>query len=138
MSMIEIFGEPISVYTVEQGVADGLFVQLDPQLCAEAGYSLPVVLTRAAWADLVEWKRGPYNDETGRTWDVLTMARGVAKASLRDQRRRNFWMYRVPHLTPSGRPSTSCTAQRVQVSAVVQAWNTEGAACVTILLPTED
>ena len=113
-------------------------MQIDPQLSQEAGFNIPVVLTRAAWDDLVKWSRGSFNDETGRAWDVLNMCRNVARASLNDGRRRNFWMYRVPNLTKSGRPSTSCTAQRVQVSAVVQAWNADGAACVTILLPEED
>lgn len=136
--LTEIYGEPISIYTVEQGVADGLFVRIDPQLCEEAGFNVPVVLTRAAWDDLVKWERGAFNDETGRAWDVLTMCRAVARASMCDQRRRPFWMYRVPNRTKSGNLSTSCTAVRVRRDAVVQAWNSEGTPCVTILMEEED
>lgn len=49
-------------------------------LAAEAGFALPVVITRAAWDEAVAWtasdtkETGAPQDETGRLWDVLWMA----------------------------------------------------------------
>jgi hypothetical protein len=50
----------------------------------EAGFVFPVALTRTAWIDCVQWsaqdcKRQTYQDEAGRLWDVLWMARNAAR-----------------------------------------------------------
>lgn len=50
----EILGEPISVYTRAQALADGLLVEAGA-LAREAGFVVPVVLTRAAWVSCVAW-----------------------------------------------------------------------------------
>ncbi len=49
-SMVEIFGEPISIYTRAQALDDGFLVDVS-ELAKEAGFRFPVALTRAAWAD---------------------------------------------------------------------------------------
>jgi len=89
----DLWGEPIHVYTRAQAIADGILVDLttatDDQgqlLCQQAGFKVPVAITRTAWAKTVEaggtWK--PTGDGetlelkggqslTGRLWDVLWM-----------------------------------------------------------------
>lgn len=76
--MHDIFGEPISVYTREQGLEDGALVDVS-QTAAEAGFKFPVALTAALWADIndiPDSKQG-IQDVDGRLWDVLWMARGA-------------------------------------------------------------
>jgi hypothetical protein len=100
------WGEPIHSYSRCQAIADGLLVDLTTAtddrgqlLCKEAGFKVPVAITRAAWSKTVEaggtWK--PHGDGkvlelkggqslTGRLWDVLWMLRvEIGKASNNDR-----------------------------------------------------
>jgi len=92
------WGEPIHAYTRAQAIVDGVLVDLTSatddrgqRLCQQAGFKVPVAITRAAWAQTVEaggsWK--PDGDGevlelkggqslTGRLWDVLWMLRVVS------------------------------------------------------------
>ena len=85
--------EPIHVYTRAQAIADGVLVDLSSAtddrghlLCQQAGFKVPVAITRTAWAKTIEaggtWK--PHGDGeilelkggqslTGRLWDLLWM-----------------------------------------------------------------
>jgi hypothetical protein len=89
------WGEPIYVYTRAQAIADGVLVDLTTAtddrgqlLCPQAGFKVPVAITRTAWAKTVEaggtWK--PHGEGeilelkggqslTGRLWDLLWMLR---------------------------------------------------------------
>ena len=83
-SLTEIFGEPIHVYTRAQALADGELVDVTTT-AAEAGFRIPVALTRAVWADCVEWtdadtKRQTVQDEAGRKWEQTKAERKAAKA----------------------------------------------------------
>jgi uncharacterized protein DUF6573 len=91
----EPWGEEIFRYTRAQAIADGVLVDLTTAtddrgqlLCKEAGFKVPVAITRGAWSKTVEaggtWK--PSGDGevlelsggqslTGRIWDVLWMLR---------------------------------------------------------------
>ncbi|MDN5892879.1 MAG: hypothetical protein L0H93_02535 [Nocardioides sp.] len=70
----------ISTYTRADALNDCTLIDTGP-LAAEAGFKFPMALTRAAWEDCVAWTihdgdaTGHLQDETGRLWDVLTMAR---------------------------------------------------------------
>ena len=87
------WGEPIRACTRAQAIADGVLVDLTTatddrghRLCHQAGFKVPVAITRTAWAKTVEaggtWKQHG-DDEilllkggqslTGRLWDVLWM-----------------------------------------------------------------
>jgi hypothetical protein len=89
------WGEPLSRYSRAQAIADGLLVDLSTAtddkgqpLCEQAGFKVPVAITRTAWAQTIEvggtWK--PDGDGevlelnggqslTGRLWDLLWMLR---------------------------------------------------------------
>jgi hypothetical protein len=89
------WGEPIFRYTRAQAIADGVLIDLTAAfddkvqwLCAQAGFKVPLAITRAAWAQTIEaggiWK--PDGDGevlelkggqslTGRLWDVLWILR---------------------------------------------------------------
>jgi hypothetical protein len=75
----EIFGEPISVYTRAQGIADG-FLHDVTNVAREFGLRWPVAITAGAWGECVQWteddnkRKGTCQDEAGRLADVLAMA----------------------------------------------------------------
>jgi hypothetical protein len=91
----EFWGHLIHVYTRAQAIADGVLVDLTTAtddkgqlLCREAGFKIPIALTRGAWAKTIEaagtWK---YTDNgevfelsggqslSGRVWDLLSNLR---------------------------------------------------------------
>jgi len=81
---------------------DGRLVAVEASLAAEAGFGVPVALTRAVYEDCVAWtdtdsaRTGVWlQDQTGRLWDVLWMAAQAARHA-RQQRRVAFELYRVP------------------------------------------
>ncbi len=93
------WGEPIFSYSRAQAIVDGVLVDLTSatdgkgqRLCAQAGFKVPVAITRTAWVRVVEaggtWK--PDRDGemlefkggqslTGRLWDVLWMLRVASR-----------------------------------------------------------
>ncbi len=95
------FGPLISVYTRTQAIADGTLVPVDQDLAAQAGFAVPVALTRAVHEDCIAWtaedtrRTGVVQDQTGRLWDVLTMAARAARRARGDDRV-SFQVHRVP------------------------------------------
>jgi hypothetical protein len=91
----DFWGEPVFSYSRAQAIADGVLVDLttatDSQgqfLCEQAGFKVPVAITRAAWAKTIEaggtWRRDGDGEIlelrggrslTGRLWEVLWMLR---------------------------------------------------------------
>src|SRR6266404_6015262 len=87
------WGEPIFRYSRAQAIADGILVDLTTatddrgqRLCQQAGFKVPVAITRTAWAKTVEsggtWKPAGDGETlelkggqslTGRLWDLLWM-----------------------------------------------------------------
>ena len=73
------FGPVLSTYTRAQAIEDGILVDVS-ETAREAGFKLPVAVTRAVWDRLVALPEGyrGFQDERGRLWDVLWMARHYA------------------------------------------------------------
>lgn len=72
--MRAVFGEPISVYTRAQALADGALVDVS-KMAREAGITYPVAVTQALHGDINNIParfRGIQSYE-GRLWDVCWM-----------------------------------------------------------------
>ena len=102
-------------YTRVDAITDGVLVDADTAeagICASAGFTVPVAFTRATWADTVEWNEDTETgkrtctgqSETGRLWDVLTMARVAARNSP-NASRVNFKVLRIAPVGTSTRPT---------------------------------
>ena len=81
------FDPVISVYTRAQAIEDGILVDVS-DTAREAGFTIPVAVTRTVWDRLVALPEGyrGYQDERGRLWDVVWMARHYAlRASSSDR-----------------------------------------------------
>ena len=73
------FDSVLSVYTRAQAIEDGILVDVS-ETAREAGFKIPVALSRSVWERLVALPEGyrGFQDEAGRLWDVLWMARHYA------------------------------------------------------------
>jgi hypothetical protein len=89
------WGDPIFRYSRAQAIADGALVDLTTAaddkgqlLCQQAGFKIPVAITRTAWGQTIEaggsWKPDGEGEVlelkggqslTGRLWDLLWMLR---------------------------------------------------------------
>ncbi len=85
----------IHIYTRGDALRDGVLIDIT-ETAREAGFSCPVAITAAAWLDFVKWaeENRACQDEAGRLWDVLTMARHAARGS---GNRSTFRVLRVPN-----------------------------------------
>jgi hypothetical protein len=147
MTFQELFGEPVSIYSRAQAIADGELVDVSAT-AREAGIRFPVAITRAAWADYVTFlpEDGADQDEAGRLWDVLWMLRcaislsaggpeltfrlHVAKAD-----RGNWKANEAPPERGSG--LRRCRHRLVTLRALCGPGDTPEP-CITILRPEED
>lgn len=126
----------IATYTRADAIADGELVDVG-QLAREAGFTVPVALTRAVWADCVEWidedsnRKGAHQDQTGRLWDVLTMAHLAARRAQRGQFRVLFQLYRVPRQGRGIKPRLVSLALHI-------GGGDSGEPVITIMEPGED
>ena len=102
----DLWGEPISRYTRAQAIADGMLVDLTTAtddkgqpLCPQAGFKVPVAITRAAWAQTIEaggsWKPDGEGEVlelkggqslTGRLWDLLWILRVASGKAVNSDR----------------------------------------------------
>ncbi len=73
------YGPVLSAYTRAQAIKDGILVDVS-DTAREAGFTIPVAITRAVWNRLIALPEGyqGFQDERGRLWDVLWMARHYA------------------------------------------------------------
>lgn len=130
-----IFGEVIYSYTRAQAIEDGVLVDAGP-MAQEAGFKWPVALTSAVWEDCVAWtdddsRKKPFQDQSGRLWDVLYMASHAIRTSKDSGDRMMFQLYRV------SRDGHSTEAVLVTLKLIVGPGD-QGEPVITILLPDED
>ena len=129
------YGELIYSYSRAQAIADGVLIDAGA-MAEEAGFLWPVALTSAAWEDCVAWseqdnERQTYQDESGRLWDLLFMARHAIRLSQGDSDRMLFKFYRVP------RDGKASKAVLVTLKLIVGPGD-QGAPVITVLQPNED
>lgn len=132
--LAEYFGRPIHVVTRQQLIEDGDLVDVS-ELGREAGIRVNIAVTREVWADCVEWtaedsRRQTHQDQDGRLWDVLWMAKDCAVRNARSQSA-IFTVLRVP------RGGTGYRAVAKQLKLVLNG-DDEGKPCFTILELDQD
>lgn len=75
----DLFGPVVYAYTRRQALEDGAQVEVTAT-AREAGFKVRVFVTRAVWSAYVEVPEGvEAQDERGRLWDILTLARFAAR-----------------------------------------------------------
>ena len=76
----DTFSSPISTYARAQAIEDGILVDVS-DTAREAGFTIPVAVTRTVWDRLVALPEGykGFQDESGRLWDVVWMAHHYAR-----------------------------------------------------------
>lgn len=129
------FGDVVYTYTRAQAIADGVLVDVT-DIAREAGFQRPVAMTDAAWHDCVAWSDDDsaaqvYQDETGRLWDVLTMAMFAIRRQRTPVQVLNFDLMRVPRDGHTTQPITATL--KLMIGA-----GDEGLPVLTILLLSED
>lgn len=140
-TMADLFGPVIHAYTRAAALRDEVLVDMHP-LAAEYGFRWPVAMTAAAHLDTVRWGsnvapgKAGMQDETGRAWDVLTMARVALPAACRSAQKRGqgrvpFQVLRVPAAGRRTRPELVTLHLHVGPGD-------QGEPVITILLPDED
>lgn len=129
----EVFGTVIHAYTREDALADGELVDVT-HMARDARFRIDVALTRAAWAQAVEWddERPELQDEDGRLWDVLHMA-GTAAGHARGKDRVFFRVLRVPN---ENRGNGWNESELIELTLHIGPGDA-GEPVVTIMLPNE-
>lgn len=129
------YGEINFAYTRAQALADGVLIDAGP-MAREAGFRWPVAVTAAAWEDCVAWdesdsNRQTHQDQSGRLWDVLSMAAYAARANAEAGPELRFELHRVP------RDGHSNEAELATLKLMVGPGD-NAEPVMTILLPNED
>ena len=126
----------ISSYTRERAISDGVLRDVS-SLAKESGFAVPTAMTAAAWAKAVAWSQshGALQDETGRLWDVLIMAKHAAMRTRgrhsEESPRCSFSLYRVPNVPDA-------TEATVLVLDMHVGPGDDGTPAITIMLEHED
>jgi len=124
----------IHSYTRAEALADGALIDVT-ETAKEAGFSVPVAVTSAVWADCIKWtdadsERQTHQDEAGRLWDVVFMTMWAAKRAPRGDTVA-VELYRVP------RGGTGKQARLVRLVAKIGPGD-KGEPVLTIMQPDED
>lgn len=127
------FGPIIYGYSRAQAIADGVLVDVSTT-AREAGFTVPVAMTSAAWADFVEWSdqdssRQTHQDEAGRLWDVLWMSHLAARRAQGGTVAVQF--YRVPRGGKARMPRKTTLHMNIGPGD-------EAEPVITLMLPNED
>lgn len=129
----EIFGNPISFYSREETIEDGVLADVS-EMAREAGFKVPVAITESVWEKFVVWtdadtKRQTYQDTEGRLWDVLRMAYLTCR-SLKEKSCIHYQLYVVPRGGKARMP-------RKTILKIVIGGGDNGEPVITIMLPNE-
>ncbi len=126
--------EIIHSYSRADAIRDCVLVDAG-STAREAAFTVPVALTIAAWSEAVAWTEGnrAYQDEAGRLWDVLTMARHAIRASTPGPAsdRCKFRVLRVPNT------ARASVARLLELELHIGPGD-DGAPVITIGLPGQD
>ena len=127
------FGPIIYGYSRAQAIADGVLVDVS-SMAREAGFSVPIAMTSAAWADFVEWSdqdciRQTHQDEYGRLWDVLWMSHLAARRAQGGTVAVQF--YRVPRGGKGRMPRKTALHMKIGPGDAAEPG-------ITLMLPGED
>lgn len=130
----------IHTYTRSEAIADGVLIELDPQLCREAGIRSPVAMTAESYADVVaahETAEKACQDLTGRMWDVLWMLRNAIRRAA-DGSEIRFRMYATVHAKSARRRAKNpLQPTEIELKAICGPGD-NGEPVITILWPEED
>jgi hypothetical protein len=129
--------EIIHAYSRAQAIADGVLVEVPADIAREAGFTVQVALTAAAWADCVAWtaddeqRTGACQDEQGRLWDVLYLTRCRIRRALPGVDQVRVQVSRVPRAGGGVQPRP--------VSLIAHCGpGDDGQPVITIMQPGED
>ena len=127
-----VFGRVIDTYTRAQSIEDGILVNVS-ETALEAGFRVPVAVTRAVWEDCCEWDendaRRHYQDVSGRLWDVVCLAR----FAIRHAPQGTQMLYKLSRIPRVGRGR-----KRNVLLKLVSGPGDAGEHVVTIMQPDED
>jgi len=135
-TMDELFGPVIFAYTRKEAIADGVLVDVT-ETAHEAGIKLPTAMTRAVFEDYIrvpESLQG-FQDEAGRTWDILWMLRAAIRAS---QAHGDQVMFKVSVAMPTNPARKGVHKSRLVTLKAVCGPSDDGSPCVTVMEPAED
>lgn len=131
--------EYIHVYTRAQAIEDGVLVDVTDTAERRETFTIPVALTRAVYEDCVAWtkrdaKKNPCQDEKGRLWDVLYMAKIAAGRAARNTagptNEITYQIHRVPRV---GHGRAKLVTLKLHIGG-----GDQGEPVVTIMQPHED
>ncbi len=133
--MTEFFGPVISAYTRSQAIDDGTLVDVT-ETAREAGFKIPVAVTRTVWDRIVALPDGyrGFQDETGRLWDLVWMAHLYA-AKATDQNRITMCVL-VRDVRKDLRDSHRAPRKHFPIVAI--GGGDEGEPVITIMFPEDD
>lgn len=127
-------GAPVIIaYTRADAIEDGVLVDVS-HVAKDAGFKFHTVLTIGAWEECVAWRGGPEQDEKGRLWDLLNVARNAMRAAKPGQDRANF---KVSVLKPVANGDKYGIAHDVDLYAHIGPGDT-AEPVITIMLIGED
>lgn len=86
-SLADFWGEPISVYTREQAIEDGILTLVPEAIAHEAGFKHHSVALSSGLQAVLEAPSAS-EDYTGRLWDVLSVGMMHFMAAIRADRER--------------------------------------------------
>ncbi len=135
IALTEQFGQVIYRYSRAQAIEDNFLIDVS-ETAQEAGFRWPVAITRAAWDACVEWsdedsKRQTYQDQSGRLWDVISMAMLAVCQAPGNISELRFNLCRVPR-------GGKATKARLTTLKLALSADDDGEPAFTIMLPIED